>query len=203
LPKQRKIINPAQGGLWGIVGGTFDPIHFGHLIMAEAIMHSLKADGMLFVPAAAHPFKSNGALSDWEHRFEMTRLAIENNPRFRLEKPPPELKYTIDLIDYIRSRYPAADLFLPVGSDIVDEFDDWYKPDEIEQSIRIVVAARPGYRAGPRKHNMLSGAEWVMIPQYDLSSTEIRTRVQSNLSIRYMIPDAVRQYIIEKRLYVE
>lgn len=203
MPRQRKITSPSQGGLWGITGGTFDPIHFGHLIMAEAISCSVGSDGMLFVPAAAHPFKSNRKLSGFEHRAEMVRLAIANNPRFRLEEPPPESKYTIDLIDYIRNRYPAADLFLPVGSDIVDEFDDWYKPEEIERSIRIVVAARPGFREKPRTQNLLSGAEWVIIPQYDISSTEIRTRVRTNLSIRYMVPDAVRQYIIEKRLYVE
>jgi len=185
------------------MGGTFDPVHLGHLVMAEAVMHSVRSDGMLFVPASAHPFKSDRELSGLDHRSAMVRLAIADNPRFHLEEPPPKSKYTIDLIDYVRNRYPAADLFLPVGSDIVDEFDYWHKHEEIERSIRIVVAGRPGYRTSPRKKNVLAGAEWVMIPQYDLSSTEIRERVRSNLSIRYMVPDAVMQYIIEKRLYVE
>ncbi len=185
------------------MGGTFDPIHFGHLIMAESIMHSVGADGMLFVPARGHPFKSDGELSALEHRMEMTRIAIGNNSYFRIEEPPPRSTYTIDLIDYIRHRYPAADLFLPIGSDIVDEFVSWHKYEEIEQSVRIVIAVRPGYRTKASGREVLTGAEWVVIPQYDISSTEIRARVRSNLSIRYMVPDEVLRYIFENKLYAE
>lgn len=185
------------------MGGTFDPIHFGHLVMAEAVMHSVRSDGMLFVPASVHPFKSNHELAGFEHRMEMVRRAIATNPRFHLEEPPPESKYTVDLIDYIRNRYPSADLFLPVGSDIVGEFEEWHKHEEIERTIRIIVAARPGFPEKPAARTSITGAEWVIIPQYDISSTEIRQRVRENLSIRYLVPDAVRAYILEKRLYVE
>jgi nicotinate-nucleotide adenylyltransferase len=203
LPNRRKITNPAQGGLWGIIGGTFDPVHFGHLVMAEFVMQSVKADGMLFVPARAHPFKPDTKLSPYEHRREMVRIAIESNPRFRLDEAPPNSKYTIDLIDYVRHRYAAAELFLPVGSDIVDEFHDWYKYEEIRQSIRIIIAVRPGYRKNAARARGLSAAEWVGIPQYDISSTQIRKRVSMNLSIKYMVPDTVLGYIRERGLYVE
>lgn len=184
------------------MGGTFDPLHYGHLVMAETVRHSVKADGMLFVPALEHPFKSDHQLSDYGHRAEMVRMAIADNDRFYLEEPPENTKFTIDLIDYLRHRYPSADFFLAVGSDIVDEFENWRKHDEIEHNIRIVIAARPGSDPRPRDGGVLRGAERVMIPQYDVSSTAIRERVRSHLSIRYLTPDAVIRYIAEKRLYV-
>jgi len=185
------------------MGGTFDPLHYGHLIMAESVSYSINADGMLFVPARAHPFKSDRQLSDYHNRLEMVRMAIADNDRFRLEEPPEEMRFTIDLIDYLRHRYARAEFFLAVGSDIVDEFERWRKHEEIEHSIRIAVAARPGSQLRPGNGNVLRGAEWVMIPQYDLSSTTIRERVKSRLSVRYMIPDAVWRYIKENKLYVE
>lgn len=184
------------------MGGTFDPLHYGHLVMAESVRHSINADGMLFVPARVHPFKHDRQLSDYRHRIEMVGRAIADNDRFRLEEPPEDLQFTIDLIDYLRHRYPSADFFLAVGSDIVDEFEHWRKHEEIEHSIRITIAARPGSQPRPGNGDVLRGAEWIMIPQYDLSSTAIRERVRSRLSIRYMTPDSVRQYIIENNLYV-
>ncbi len=183
------------------MGGTFDPLHCGHLVMAESVLHSVDADGMLFVPARVHPFKSDRQLSDYGHRIEMVRMAIADNDRFRLEEPPEHMQFTIDLIDYLRHRYPQADFFLAVGSDIVDEFVRWRKHEEIEQSIRIAIAARPGAQPRPGNGDVLRGAEWIMIPQFDLSSTAIRERVRSRLSIRYMTPEPVRRYIIEKKLY--
>ncbi len=184
------------------MGGTFDPLHYGHLVMAEALLHSVNADGMLFVPARAHPFKSDRQLTEYDKRLDMVRMAIADNERFLLEEPPEHMKFTIDLIDYLRHRYPKADFLLAVGSDIVDEFENWRKHDEIEHNIRIVIAARPGSQMRPGEGIVLRGAEWVMIPQYDLSSTAIRDRVRSRLSIRYMTPESVRRYISENELYV-
>ncbi len=184
------------------MGGTFDPLHYGHLVMAESVLHSVNADGMLFVPARVHPFKSDRKLTEYGHRVEMVRMGIAGNERFRLEEPPEYMKFTIDLIDYLRHRYPPADFFLAVGSDIVDEFERWRKHEEIEHNVRIAIAARPGSQPRPGNGDVLRGAEWVMIPQYDLSSTAIRERVRSRLSIRYMTPDPVIRYIVENKLYV-
>jgi len=183
------------------MGGTFDPIHYGHLIMAESVMHSVNADGMLFVPARGHPFKPHERLSDYDDRAEMVRLAIRGNGRFRLEAPPEGSHYSIDLIDHLRERCPKAAFFLPVGSDIIEEFHAWHKHEDIERSIRIVIAARPGYRVKAGAGDALKGAERVMIPQYDISSTEIRKRVRLRLSIKYMVPDAVVKYISREGLY--
>jgi nicotinate-nucleotide adenylyltransferase len=184
------------------MGGTFDPIHFGHLIMAESVMQSFNADGMLFVPACIHPLKPQTVLTNYIERVEMVRLAIEDNQRFRLEEPPRHSGYTIDLIDHLRHKYPNAEFFLPVGSDIVDEFESWYRGDEIARSIRIIVASRPGYRGMNRDSQSLAGAERIEIPQYDISSTEIRNRVRMRLSIKYMVPAGVEKYILAKGLYV-
>jgi len=175
----------------------------GHLIMAEAVMHSLRADGMLFVPARSHPLKAHVELSNYPQRYEMVRLAISGNTRFCLEEPPEDSGYTIDLIDYLQSRYPKAKLFLTVGSDIIDEFDSWRLYREIESRIKIVIAARPGFRNKSRSDGVLDGAERIMIPQIDISSSDIRKRLKENRSITYLVPEAVERYIRETRLYAE
>jgi nicotinate-nucleotide adenylyltransferase len=185
------------------MGGSFNPVHLGHLIMAESVMHSLDAQGILFVPARAHPLKPDRALADYADRVAMVGAAIKGNPSFLLEEPPEGPGYTLDLIDYLRSRYRAADFFLAVGSDIADEFASWYKYEEVEQSVRIVIAARPGYKFPALGRGILGGAERVIIPQYDISSSDIRQRLQMHLSIRYMVPDSVRRIIETRRLYVE
>ncbi len=201
MRKSQQINSPSRGGIWGIMGGTFDPIHLGHLIMAESVMSSVEADGIIFVPARIHPFKSKIKLSNYPERVEMVRQAIESNKRFVFENPPENSGYTIDLIDYLESKYPAVKFFLPIGSDIIDEFHAWYKCAEIEQRIKIVIAARPGFVMKKRNDNILGGAERVMIPQYDISSSDIRKRVGLKKSITYLVPEAVEKYIADKGLY--
>jgi len=203
LQKPQKIISPSRGGVWGIMGGTFDPVHLGHLIMAESVMHSVRADGMLFVPARSHPLKAQVKLSNYPQRCEMVRLAIDGNNRFCLENPPENSGYTIDLIDYLQSKYPVAKFFLAVGSDIIDEFDSWHLYQEIETRIRIVIAARPGFRTKSRSDGILDGAERVMIPQIEISSSDIRKRIRRQRSIAYLVPETVEKYIRETGLYAE
>jgi nicotinate-nucleotide adenylyltransferase len=185
------------------MGGSFNPVHLGHLIMAESVMHSLHAQGMLFVPARAHPLKPDRSLASYTDRVAMVGAAIKGNPSFLLEEPPEGPGYTLDLIDCLRSRYPSADFFLAVGSDIVEEFASWYRHEEVAQSIRIVIAARPGYKFPALGRGILGAAERVIIPQYDISSSDIRQRLQLRLSIRYMVPDGVRRIIEARRLYVD
>jgi len=201
LAQPRKITKPSRGGFWGIMGGTFDPVHFGHLIMAESVMHSMNADGMLFVPAATHPFKPQERLANLSERMEMVKLAIAGNDRFLLEEPPENSGYTIDLIDFLQNKYSTAKFFLPIGSDLIEEFRAWYKYDEIERRIEIVIAARPGYPLKLPQDGTLQGAEKVIIPQYDIKSSDIRKRVRNRMSINYMVPEAVKNYIYEKGMY--
>lgn len=165
-------------------------------------MQSVDANGMVFVPARVHPFKSQVQLANHEERATMVALAIADNVRFLLEAPPDRSGFTIDLVDCLRAKYPSARFFLVIGSDLIDEFAAWHKHEELEQSVPIVIAARPGYRLKNRADEVLRSAERVMIPQYDISSSDIRKRVQSQRSIRYMVPESVAAYIAEKRLYV-
>lgn len=203
LPILPRKTDPSRGGNWGILGGSFNPVHIGHLIIAESALNSVEADGMIFVPARSHPFKSDAFLADYQDRVEMTRRAIAGNDRFRLEETPAGSKYTIDQIEYLRGRYPTAVFFLVLGSDIVEEFSTWYKYEKIEQSLKIVVAARPGYDIGSENRKGIKSAEYVMIPQYDVCSSDIRERIKSGMSIKYMVPEAVENYLTEKALYAE
>ena len=203
MPSLKRVNNPAQGGLWGIMGGTFNPVHYGHLIMAETVQNSLHADGMLFIPARDHPFKADQELSNYDERCQMLNMAVNSNDRFLIEEPPENMPYTFDLVEYLRGRYPHAELFLVIGSDIIHEFSSWYKHEELEDSIRIVIAARPGFELNAHKNSVaLRSAERIMIPQLDISSSEIRRRVKAGLSIRYLLPDTVEKFIRENSLYV-
>lgn len=164
-------------------------------------MSALNAEGMIFVPALEHPLKSNDKeKTSFTNRLAMVEMAIAENNRFYLQEPPSGPGYTIELIDYMRNLFPQARFFLVVGSDIVDEFDSWYQYKEIERALKIVIATRPGY--DPHKQSrVLIGAERVMIPQIDVSSTNIRKRLTDHQSIKYMVPSAVERFIFEKGLY--
>ena len=203
LPNLQRKTDPSQGSTWGILGGSFNPVHVGHLIIAESVLNSIEADGMIFVPARSHPFKTDSYLANYQDRVEMTRLAIAGNNRFRLEEAPAGSKYTIDQIEYLRGKYPTAVFFLVLGSDIVDEFSSWYKYKKIEETLKIIVAARPGYNIEGENRDAIKSAEYVMIPQYDVSSSDIRERIRSGMSIKYMVPGAVENYLAEKRIYAE
>lgn len=184
------------------MGGTFNPVHLGHLIMAESVMYSLQADGMLFIPVRHHPLKSDTTLTGtYEHRLAMLQLALVSNPRFAIEETPEDLVFTIDLIDLLRHKYPSARFFLPLGSDIVAEFHQWHKYNEIEENIAVVVASRPGHQLCKRDDGVLRSAECVMIPQYDISSSDIRSRMRTKRSIKYMVPETVETYIKAHDLY--
>lgn len=186
------------------MGGTFNPVHLGHLIMAESVLHSYDADGMLFVPARTHPLKSNREIvTPYAERLTMVRLAIDGNPGFCIEDPPEYSAYTIDLIDYLQNKYPVTRFFLPIGSDLIQEFHKWHKYEEIEERVPIVIASRPGHQLTCRDDGVLKSAEHIVIPQYDIASRIIRERLSARMSIRYMVPEAVREYIAERGLYGE
>lgn len=176
-------------------------MHYGHLVMAESILHSMDADGMLFVPARNHPLKSDVSICNYEDRLKMMKLAIEGNSSFQIMEAP-DSPYTIDLIDYLKHQFHQTEFFLVIGSDLIDEFNIWHKHDEIVDSIRIIIAARPRYKFG-NFPKMLKTAEKIIVPQYDISSSEIRERIRAQMSIKYMVPRAVEKYIYEMRLYVE
>jgi nicotinate-nucleotide adenylyltransferase len=191
---------------YGILGGTFDPIHIGHLIAAQASLESLTLDRVLFLPSAHPPHKPSLTVSSYAARREMVRLAIQGNPCFGLsdlEAQRPDPSYTVRTLKDLRREYPPArfDLFLLIGADSLLEFGSWRDPEAIFSEISVAVFSRPGYDASTAPKLFRDKAHWVTTPLIDISSTEIRQRVGSHRSIRYLVPNDVEEYIVQNGLY--
>ena len=193
----------------GLLGGTFDPPHYGHLLAAQETAWQLHLDRVLFLPAHQNPLKRDDPSSAAHDRCEMVALAIADNPTFELsrldlDRPPPS--YSADLLRALSS--PDHELFFLIGADILPELPKWREPDEILRLARLVVVNRPGapepdpdsLSAALRGHRGLIYR--VHIPGVDVSSTEIRKRVVAGQPIRYLTPPAVERYIAENRLYL-
>lgn len=181
----------------GILGGSFDPVHNGHLILARAAKEELGLDRVIFIPANISPHKTNTRMSTGADRLAMIRLAIENEPGFEacdceLHRPPPS--YTLDTLHGLKSRHPKDEFYLLIGADNVAKFGTWHQPDEIQRLAHIAVLDRA---------QGTTTSEWPVIRKLvDISSTDIRTRAAAGHSIRYLTPDAVCDYIAEHGLYL-
>jgi nicotinate-nucleotide adenylyltransferase len=181
----------------GIYGGTFDPIHNGHLILAREAREQLNLEAVLFVPAAMSPFK-NAPGTPAAHRLAMLEAAIANEPGFvidpiELHRPPPS--YTFDTIEIIRKRDADAELFYLLGQDNVANLPKWHRFDELVKLVQFVVLDRAGT---PATHSYI-----VVQRKIDISATDIRNRVASHRSIRYLVPEAVENVIRSRGLYQE
>ncbi len=198
----------------GVLGGTFDPIHMGHLIIAEEVRARLYLDEVLFVPAGQPWLKLNNAnvISPAEHRVEMVRLAIADEPCFKLstmeiERPGPS--YTVDTMAELDSQIGDGDkLFFILGWDNLIQLPQWYQPSLLVKLCRLVPLRRVGYPT-PDLDSLEAAVpglsqSLVMLdtPQIEISSSEIRARVARGLSIHQLVPEAVERYIIEHKLYV-
>jgi nicotinate-nucleotide adenylyltransferase len=197
----------------GVFGGTFDPVHFGHLILAEQAREQGRLEHVWFVPAARPPHKREGDLTRFEHRAEMLTLAIAGNAAFRvldLEKDRPGPSYTVDTLTELRRREPAADLWLLVGSDTLEDLGSWHERQRLPELAGLLVMTRPGHVVLDLEHvsrnlGVSSGAGLRMhvleVPQIDISSRDLRGRASTGRSLRYLLPRAVEVYIREKHLY--
>ena len=179
----------------GVFGGTFDPVHFGHLAIANAALDELGLDRVIFVPAKRSPLKEQGPVASERDRLAMLRGSIAGEPRFavspiELERNGPS--FTVDTLDALRGE---GELFLIVGSDAYADFARWREPDRIRSLATIVVAARPGAPNAPRDVTVLDS------PLMDISSRELRARAARGRSLRYLVPEAALRYIEEHRLY--
>jgi nicotinate-nucleotide adenylyltransferase len=197
----------------GVFGGTFDPVHFGHLILAEQCREQGPLDQVWFVPAPRPPQKESQAITRFEQRVEMLHLALAGNPAFRvdeLEKDRPGPSYTVDTLAELRARHPLADFHLLIGSDSLADLPTWREPRRILEHAGLLVVARPG-AAGPSAEELrrqlglpeeaplrLQVAE---APLVEISSRDLRRRAAAGLSLRYFLPRAVECYIHDKRLY--
>lgn len=183
----------------GILGGSFNPIHHGHLIIATRAAEALGLDRVLFIPTAVSPLKSGRDFAPPKERLAMVRAAIRGNSRFAASDA--EIRrggtsYTIDTLKALRrSRRDAV--FLILGADAARLLPQWRSIDEVQRLATLVFVARPGHRPGPGMPKHLV----VEVPMLEISSSAIRTRVRRNLSIRYLVPDAVERYIRRRGLY--
>jgi nicotinate-nucleotide adenylyltransferase len=197
----------------GVFGGTFDPVHVGHLILAEQCREQGRLDLVLFVPAARPPHKEEGALTPFDKRVEMLKLAISGQPAFRaldLEKDRPGPSYTVETLTELKTKYAGADLLLIMGSDTLHDLPHWHQPASILNLAGLLVAPRPGWAmiaAADLRQALGLEATWplnlqeVTVPVLDISSRDLRRRLAEGRSVRYLIPRAVEAYIEDKGLY--
>lgn len=194
----------------GLMGGTFDPIHYGHLILGEQAREQFGLDRVLFVTAADPPHKAGQQVTPVQHRFEMTRLAVEGNEHFEcssieMERPGPS--YTVDTIRQILGHYgPGTSVYLLVGADEAVTFMSWREPYVIQELATIVVADRAGGFAArdvmaALPADFASRIIFLKMPGVDISSTELRARVAAGRSIRYLTPENVENYILKSGIY--
>ena len=184
----------------GILGGSFNPIHFGHLILAQEAKESLGLEKVLFVPCALPPHKSEDDLLSASHRLEMVRLAIQGNPHFELsdlEVRRGGVSYSIDTVNALRKESPSATFYFLIGSDALQGLSRWKQIEELERLCHFVIAGRPRFPAADLPKGLLR----LSMPEIDISSREIRQRLTEGRSIRYLVPEPVGDYLEKHQLY--
>ncbi|MGY4690381.1 nicotinate-nucleotide adenylyltransferase [Salibacterium sp. K-3] len=184
----------------GLLGGTFDPPHHAHLIIAQEALSVLKLDEVWFIPVYSPPHKSRDQMAGPGERLQMTKLAVEENPRFvtsavELDRKGPS--YTLDTVKRLNGQYPGTSFYFIVGGDMAASLPSWKNIDELKERVTFAVIDRPGYTA-PRSG---AGMYYIEVPLMDISSTMIRERIRSGGNIKYYLPERVRIFIEEHRLY--
>jgi nicotinate-nucleotide adenylyltransferase len=185
----------------GILGGLFDPPHFGHLIIAQHVLEEFKLDRVIFIPAYDPPHKAR--YSPYAFRIKMTRLAIKGNGKFSVSDIESSIKgktYTVEVIKALRCRMQAH-FYLIIGADQWNDIGTWRSPEEIFHECRIVVVPRPGYR----KNRTMFGGKRLLVstaPLMDISSTVIRDRLRRKKPVDYHVPPNVLSYIKKHKLYL-
>jgi nicotinate-nucleotide adenylyltransferase len=187
----------------GVLGGTFDPPHVGHLIVASDVCTALGLDRLLFIPAAAPPHKRGRVHASPELRLEMVRVATAGDPRFEvddLELRREGESYSVDTLRQLREREPDAEIFFVIGVDQLREFASWREPEVVARLATLVVVSRAGEEAADGG-GVAFRVRPVQVTRIDLSATEIRRRIRDGEPIRYLVPDAVREIIEREGLY--
>ncbi len=196
----------------GIMGGAFDPIHYGHLLIAENAAAQYQLDQVIFMPTGHSPQKEKQHMTEAVHRMEMVRLAILDHPSFFLslqEIEAPEINYTYRTLERLQKAHPDKALYFIMGGDSLKDFAHWKEPERILAVARILAAVRDhidgsAFEAQKDALNQQYGEERIFrlqTPNVSFSSHNIRDRIRSGKTIRYMLPEAVRAYIMEHQLY--
>lgn len=196
----------------GIMGGTFDPIHYGHLVTAEQAHYRFSLDKVVFVPSGHPPHKLNKSVSDAHHRESMTVLATKDNPHFEVssvEVDRPGPSYAVDTVKAFRYTYPSdTELFFITGADAILQMMGWKDSATLMQLCEFIAATRPGYSlAADRIHEIFGDnarrIHFFEVPALAISSTDIRARVKAGRPVRYLLPDSVVDYMSRAGLYVQ
>jgi nicotinate-nucleotide adenylyltransferase len=188
----------------GLFGGSFNPPHVAHLVVAEVARDQFGFDEVWWIPNATPPHKSADGLAAVDHRLAMTRRAVAGNPAFRvcgIEVERAGVSYTVDTVEALQEQYPGMDFHLIIGSDSLDHFAEWHRPEEIAERVPLVVYKRPGVIDAVPKPRFANHVRFVAAPVMEVSGTEIRSRCRAGRSIRYLVPDPVRTYIEDNGLY--
>jgi len=198
----------------GIFGGTFDPIHLGHLILAQRCLESAKLESVIFLPTYQSPLKENRPQCSDSQRIEMLKLAIDGNPKFevsRFEIEQSERSFTIDTLRHLSRERSDDRLFFIMGSDSLANFHRWKQPREICELADLLIVERPEVNVDFERLTQVVGADLVdkiqsnivQSPLIEISSTEIRQRSSQRQSIRYLLPRAIEKYIENAKIYLE
>jgi nicotinate-nucleotide adenylyltransferase len=195
----------------GVMGGTFDPIHYGHLAAAEECRVALRLDVVLFMPAGEPPHKRGRQISPAADRVRMVELAIESNPRFELSRIDVDragLSYSVAALDQLRRELgPDAQLWFVMGADSLADILTWREPERLLELARVAAVNRPGApdpapeRLEPRLPGASARVDVVEIPDLAISGTDLRRRVAEGRPIKYQLPEAVERYVVERGLY--
>lgn len=187
----------------GIMGGTFDPIHHGHLVAASEVMDVFQLDQVIFVPTAMQPFKAGRKVTPAEHRYLMTVIATASNPRFSVSRVDIDrggTTYTIDTLHDLRKLYPDADFYFITGADALTQIVQWKDADLLFEIAHFIGVTRPGHVLDAKKLPA-SSVSLLEVPAMAISSTDCRKRVEHGKPVWYLVPDGVVQYINKYRLY--
>lgn len=187
----------------GVMGGTFDPIHHGHLVAASEVAAQYDLDEVVFVPTGSPTFKQDQVVTPAEHRYLMTVIATASNPRFtvsRVDIDRPGLTYTVDTLRDLSAERPGVDLYFITGADAIAQIITWKDSDELFERAHFVAVTRPGHQLsvdGLPAHRV---SQWE-IPALAISSTDVRARARAGKPVWYLVPDGVVQYIAKHGLY--
>ena len=190
---------PAASMRLGMFGGAFNPVHLGHLLLAETARETLRLDRVVFIPTHHPPHKPAPDLLPGAVRLQLLRLALHDHPAFvasDIELQRPGVSYSLETVRLLRAEVPQAKLFLLMGQDMLRV--PWKGWGELQRLCTVVVACR----SGETKKRRARGVQWLEMPRVDIASSEIRRRVRTGRSLRYLVPPAVSRYIAQHHLYV-
>ena len=192
----------------GLMGGTFDPIRYGHLLIAEVARTEFGLDRVIWLPAGRPPHKQDQEVTSAEHRYAMVVLATASNPDFEVSRQELEREgpsYTLDTVQSFHRRAPGCDLFFITGADAILKILTWHRHEELIEMCRFIAVTRPAYDPGCLRSllppHYLERVSTRTAPGVDISSTEIRARIRAGYPIRYLTPEPVEAYLRKHRLY--